>query len=163
MTQNYSYYEIATRYDLWMEYFDVDGLDTFEAFEARTVEEKIELIFLSFGADTEPSREWIITWESGCVRDDETEKTADAYTYLVSGPRDGRAERFEALARGEGVTFRLYDDDGILYYQGRYFGLDGDEEMAFGPLDDYGINAGCTELRYEQKNITQVGSDFVTL
>ena len=164
MTQKYSNYEIATRYDLWVQYFDVDGLDTIERFAAMTVEKRIERLGLSFGADTKPSREWIITWESGDVREDGTEKTADAYTYLVSGPRNGKAEKFEALARGEGVTFRLYDDDGNLYYQGRYFGLDGDEEMAFGPLMDYGMpNAGCTELRYEKRNASGVGTGFVTL
>jgi hypothetical protein len=37
--------------------------------------------------------------------------------------------------------FRMYDDDGNLYYEGRMTELD------FGPLDDYGMpNAGCTEL-----------------
>lgn len=44
------------------------------------------------------------------------------------------------------IRFRLYDDDGILCYEGRMAVHD------FDPLDDFGLpNAGCTELRYLEK------------
>ncbi len=40
--------------------------------------------------------------------------------------------------------FRMYDDDGCLYYEGIT-----DDFETFEPLDDYGTpNAGCTEIRY---------------
>ena len=40
--------------------------------------------------------------------------------------------------------FRLYDDDGNLYYEGRSTVVD-----SFAPLDDLGTpDAGCTEIRY---------------
>ena len=43
--------------------------------------------------------------------------------------------------------FRLFDDDGILYYSGYYVGLDG--EFEFAPLDDFGMpHSGCTEIHY---------------
>jgi hypothetical protein len=43
--------------------------------------------------------------------------------------------------------FRLYDDEGNLYYEGR--SSDADSEDAFNPLDDFGTpNAGCTEIGY---------------
>lgn len=48
--------------------------------------------------------------------------------------------------------FKLYDDDGELYYTGKMMCADGSDPMEsgdlFAPLDDYGMpNAGCTELR----------------
>lgn len=40
--------------------------------------------------------------------------------------------------------FRLYDDDGNLYYEGR-----SDDSSSFDPLDDYGMpNAGAVDIRY---------------
>lgn len=43
--------------------------------------------------------------------------------------------------------FRMYDDDGYLYYEG--VSDDSETEDGFAPLDDYGMpNAGCTEIRY---------------
>lgn len=49
------------------------------------------------------------------------------------------------------VKFRLYDDDGILYYEGRMNDWEW-ENNPFGPLDDYGMpNSGCTELRYKKE------------
>ena len=49
--------------------------------------------------------------------------------------------------------FRMYDDDGELYYTGVRTGESDDSgygsEHGFEPLDDYGTpNAGCTEIRY---------------
>lgn len=46
--------------------------------------------------------------------------------------------------------FRIYDDDGELYYSGRaYLPEDATDDDEFGPLWDFGTpNAGATELRY---------------
>lgn len=42
------------------------------------------------------------------------------------------------------IPFRMYDDDGVLYYAGA---MSPDCE-GFEPLDDYGMpNAGCTMIR----------------
>ena len=47
------------------------------------------------------------------------------------------------------TEFRMYDDDGTLYYQGMIFG----DFTGFEPLDDFGMpNAGCTEIK--QKSAT---------
>lgn len=43
--------------------------------------------------------------------------------------------------------FRMFDDDGNLYYEG--LSDDCDSEKGFAPLDDFGMrNAGCTEIHY---------------
>ena len=45
------------------------------------------------------------------------------------------------------LEFRLYDDDGELYYTGFYLGPD--YETQFAPLDDFGMpNSGCTSIHY---------------
>lgn len=44
--------------------------------------------------------------------------------------------------------FKLYDDDGELYYEGRCNDRDGED--AFTPLDWAMHYAGCTEIRYLQ-------------
>ncbi len=44
------------------------------------------------------------------------------------------------------VQFKLYDDDGELYYSGRMQAED------FEPLDNFGIGSGCTTLKYRQGN-----------
>lgn len=53
----------------------------------------------------------------------------------------------EAYAERMIYQFRMYDDDGNLYYEGR--SDDDNSGRAFDPLDDYGTpNAGCTTIRY---------------
>jgi len=45
------------------------------------------------------------------------------------------------------VRFKMYDDDGELYYEGSM------QIEDFHPLDDYGMpNAGCTYLEYSRNN-----------
>lgn len=45
--------------------------------------------------------------------------------------------------------FRLLDDDGEVYYEGK--SDDCDSQRAFAPLDDFGQGyAGCTEIQYFQ-------------
>lgn len=58
-------------------------------------------------------------------------------------------EESVALHRGDGTHFKLYDDDGILYYTGKFLG-DPDSEEAFEPLDWARNYAGCTEIKYRQ-------------
>lgn len=61
----------------------------------------------------------------------------------VIGPRNTDKTHEEIVK--EGKAFRMYDDDGELYYEGRIMG----EYDGFEPLDDFGTpNAGATEIKY---------------
>lgn len=45
-----------------------------------------------------------------------------------------------------GEQFRMFDDDGELYYSGTIWG----DYDGFEPLDDFGMpNAGCTGIQYK--------------
>lgn len=91
----------------------------------------------------------------------------------VIGPRDAPQELIGRLATGDGYRFRMFDDDGELYYAGRlvlqpdidpgnvyhtYHDMHGWAcaslpEEAFGPLWDFGQgNAGCTSIHYRDNN-----------
>lgn len=74
----------------------------------------------------------------------------------VSGPSDAPAELLIQLAQGKGIRFQMKDDDGILYYRGRFVSSvdpDATSEEAFGPLEDYGTpNAGAVTIEYRHKN-----------
>lgn len=62
----------------------------------------------------------------------------------VVGPHNAPDTLVAQLRKGKGRAFRMYDDDGELYYSGRIIGSE-----EFEPLDDFGApNAGCTEIRY---------------
>jgi len=70
----------------------------------------------------------------------------------IVGPRDARAADKAALtaAYENHYQFRMYDDDGELYYTGTMF-CDGepDEEACYGPLGDFGMpNAGAVLIKY---------------
>lgn len=70
----------------------------------------------------------------------------------VMGPRDISPEITMLLNNGEGVPFKMYDDDGELYYSGRIIvpKAEKDGELLFRPLSDFGTpNAGATEIRYQ--------------
>ncbi len=43
--------------------------------------------------------------------------------------------------------FRLYDGDGILYFEGH------SNSWSFEPLDEYGTAFGCTEIRYMRDGV----------
>lgn len=62
------------------------------------------------------------------------------------------------LAAGEGEKFRMFDDDGELYYSGRLLAIDdlgAPEPGGLEPLDDFGLpNAGCTSIHYQQADGT---------
>lgn len=70
----------------------------------------------------------------------------------VSGPSGAPGNLLASLAAGGGITFRIRDDDGELYYTGRFVPVElSDGEEGFGPLDDFGIpNAGATEIEYKR-------------
>mgnify|MGYP003623500088 CR=1 FL=1 len=58
----------------------------------------------------------------------------------------------EKFAKAETVPFRLLDDDGEVYYEGRMTAkrLNSSGELAFEPLDWAMGDAGCTELQYRE-------------
>jgi hypothetical protein len=77
-----------------------------------------------------------------------TADVLDGRTVSITGPRDITAEQIARLNAGEGAQFRLKDDDGEIYFEGRFVG-DEKSEDAFGPLDDYGLpDSGCTSIEY---------------
>lgn len=75
----------------------------------------------------------------------------DKKRVAVYGPHDITGSQRAELDAMHGDTdgkFRMFDDDGELYYTGYLVG-DVESDDAFGPLDDYGTpNAGATEIRY---------------
>jgi hypothetical protein len=79
----------------------------------------------------------------------------------VTGPGMATDNDVKRLQAGEGVRFRMLDDDGEIYYYGRqletsdctgayedgYYGA----ESEFAPLDNFGRpNAGCTEIQFDR-------------
>jgi hypothetical protein len=76
----------------------------------------------------------------------------------INGPSDATLDQLERLhamvKRGrknklpDDHWFKMYDDDGELYYTGVFLG-DPDSEDGFGPLEDFGTpNAGAVEICY---------------
>mgnify|MGYP003153688280 FL=1 len=64
----------------------------------------------------------------------------------VVGPRSATLTSEEIIAAGH--HFRMYDDDGELYYEG--YCTNNTDERAFAPLEHFGTpNAGCTGIKYE--------------
>jgi hypothetical protein len=77
----------------------------------------------------------------------------------IHGPRGCSKKLHDALLSGRGHKFKMYDDDGVLYYKGLFIG-DPDSEEGFAPLDDFGMpNAGCTRIDYYDANLKR----YVTL
>jgi hypothetical protein len=74
-----------------------------------------------------------------------------------NAPDDAAQDDFVArLEKGEGRHFRMRDDDGVLYYQGRmvsnHWVCDAGP-TGFEPLDDYGTpNAGCTMIEWKEED-----------
>jgi hypothetical protein len=56
------------------------------------------------------------------------------------------------IRKGEAVPFRLYDDDGELYFEGLIAKswIEGPGEFAFDPLDWAMPQYGCTEMRHKK-------------
>lgn len=63
----------------------------------------------------------------------------------------GNATLVEVLEY-EPRLFRLYDDDGILYYTGIMRGDIDDELVGFAPLDWGMVYGGCTRIDYKQED-----------
>lgn len=87
---------------------------------------------------------WIVT--ADYISDDDCNndgKQAGKQTVCVLGPRGISDDMTTRLKQGEGVRFKMYDDDMTLYYEGKAINCD------FEPLDHYGEpNAGCTSIWY---------------
>ncbi len=96
---------------------------------------------------------WVITKDH--IADDAAPLGTNQNAVGVSGPEGATAEQIlEASLHGE--PFRLLDDDGEVYYEGRC--LCNESEDDFGPLDDFGTpNAGCTEIQYRDRSGKWVG------
>lgn len=105
---------------------------------------------------------WIITKDKVA---DEADKAAhpnggsNLYALNLIGPSQASKHDEERLKAGEGIPFRLLDDDGEIYYYGRrleesdctdwYEDHIGESELA--PLDNFGApNAGC--VTQQEKN-----------
>lgn len=99
---------------------------------------------------------WIIDKDHTADADDEPGTYMNAVG--IVGPSDIPDDLKGVLESGKGRRFRMYDDDGELYYEGRWVGPnwachDGRylASSAFGPLWDFGKpNAGATEIRYQE-------------
>lgn len=95
----------------------------------------------NYNAD-ESSYAWIVNYDH-----------LDSERVCIIGPHNASKEQQEILLHprknsAQLTRFKIYDDDGELYYSGYFLG-DSFDEDAFGPLDDYGApNAGATEIRY---------------
>jgi hypothetical protein len=90
---------------------------------------------------------WIIDWGNPNI--DLQEEVG------IKGPRGITPDQEEKLKAGEGEKFKMYDDDGIKYYEGRIIG-ERDYDAGFEPLDDFGMpNAGCTDIHYKSKKTGQ--------
>ena len=60
---------------------------------------------------------------------------------------EGRCSTGYPHVRGPWHEFRIYDDDGELYYEGK------SSSKSFDPLDDFGTpNAGATSIAYRNKS-----------
>ncbi len=69
--------------------------------------------------------------------------------------RDYKAAEF---AQADLVDWRVKDDDGGVYYEGRMTRerLDSDESRAFGPLDWAMDDAGATSMEYRENGVWEV-------
>ena len=95
----------------------------------------------NYNAD-ESAYAWVITYDH-----------LESERMNVFGPHNATEDQLNILgAPGKNADkltrFRIYDDDGELYFSGYFLG-DSESEDAFGPLDDYGApDSGATEIRY---------------
>lgn len=98
---------------------------------------------------------WVITKDH--IADENAKCPSNNHAVGMIGPRhsdfwrDVKDEECAAKVRNHKWKrkFKMYDDDGELYYEG-YF-VDGNDEDATGlePLDDFGTpNAGAVEIHY---------------
>lgn len=89
---------------------------------------------------------WIVTKD---FTNGDFEDSRDFDKVEVIGPRNCKLTAEELI---KGHPFKMFDDDGLLYYEGFLVG-DKDSEDGFMPLDHYGEpNAGCTSIQYKNKD-----------
>jgi len=73
-----------------------------------------------------------------------------------AGPRDASDDLLARIDKGEGARWRMLDDDGNAYVEGRIIYADDasddsgpGSEDDFAPLNDYGMGGlGCTAIQY---------------
>lgn len=83
---------------------------------------------------------WII--DKDHIADPDAKPHTNGNAVSIIGPRSYKGDGTELKNR-----FRMLDDDGELYYEGRCDTADDDN--ALGPLDDFGTpNAGATTIQY---------------
>ena len=93
---------------------------------------------------------WIITKDH--IEDGAAVGTGSPYWRSDKHPEIFNAttkQEIEKLAKKYklNVRFKMYDDDGEVYYEGRM------QIEDFHPMDDFGMpNSGCTELWYSKNN-----------
>lgn len=77
----------------------------------------------------------------------------DSSSVGVVGPSDAPDELVERLNKGEGQLFKMYDDDGELYFTGKALAINGEEdseEYLFGPLNDFGTpDSGAVDIHWK--------------
>jgi len=82
---------------------------------------------------------WAITKDHAADPDDPPGTNGNAVGLV--GPHDATLTAEQIVNHPDAKPFRMYDADGILYYEGFLIG----DECA--PLDDFGEpNAGCTRI-----------------
>jgi len=86
---------------------------------------------------------WIITKDNLFHASDSTEARLGMKSEV--GVRSHKWDEIIAKnPKAETFAFRMLDDDGEVYYEGKSTVAD-----SFAPLDDFGMpNAGCTEIQY---------------
>lgn len=94
---------------------------------------------------------WLITDDDLAAPGDRADRSTAGPARVSEGLE--KAIRSDDLPIGfTRAVFRMYDDDGTLYYRGRMFyaeELDGTEEQVFAPLAEFGLpNAGCTRIAW---------------
>jgi hypothetical protein len=79
---------------------------------------------------------WIIDIDH--IADESCKAPSNCNAKGMRGPRDYEGDGSELTCK-----FKMFDDDGVLYYSGR------SREPGFEPLDDFGMpNAGATSIHY---------------
>lgn len=73
------------------------------------------------------------------------------YDFIEKREVDVRSFRFDK-GKMDKLTerFKLADDDGVEYFEG--VSSDSDSEGGFDPLDEYGVEFGCTVILYKRGN-----------
>lgn len=106
---------------------------------------------------------WMVTYDH--IADDTVAAPSNSNAKGMQGPHDIAPDvvaRLEAAAKARGRKaavnadpdikwFRMYDDDGEVYYTGAFLALPGYDgyEEGFEPLEDFGTpNAGAVRIDY---------------